>query len=105
MYLGKCVPYSGQACLDAVNKLGLQLGGGYNELGKRYEFIGSYGVKGCNAYHKGIYKDMAYYSTTLNGKDTVPPFTSAEIKSSLDHTEDQYRPKGYDCVEGLHLSC
>ena len=87
-----------------MKKLGLELGGGYNSAYKRYEFVGAYDVKGCNAYHKGDYKGNAYYGTFIDDIKTVPPFTPAELKSSLEHTEDQYRPQGFDCVEGLHLS-
>ena len=30
--------------------------------------------------------------------------TSAQIKGSLDHTEEVYRPEGFDCPKGYVLS-
>ena len=96
--LGQCVPYSAQACINAAQRLGLTIS---SISATGYNFAGDYGTKGCYSYHKGDDKGVVYYGT--NGENEEPP-TPPEIKSSLDHTDDQYRPQGFDCVEGLHLT-
>ena len=79
---GFCVPYSIQACLDAIYRLGLKKGGA------GYSFEGDYSVKGCYAY-VGIhstYPDMAFYGT--GG-------TEDQMKALINHPT--FRPIGYDC--------
>ena len=78
------MPYSGQACINAGEKLGLKEGAsGYN-------YAGDWTYKGCYAYGGGNYKGAYWYGMG----------TSAQIKGSLDHTEEFYRPEGFDCQIG-----
>lgn len=86
-----------KACVDAINRLGLQKGGG------GWNFDGSwYWTKGCNAYDNSNmsiqldnndklfnYANMAYYGTGGSGD---------EVKVSLE--APKYRPIGYDCSTG-----
>ena len=65
-----------EACLDAINDLGLKFGG----------FSDSYGTKGCYAYASGPYAKVAFYGT--EGTDD-------EVKKDL--TLPKYRPAGHDC--------
>ena len=80
-----------KACVDAINRLGLQKGGG------EWDFAGSdaqYWPKGCHVYedftYNGInYANRAYYGTGGSGD---------EVKESL--AAPEYRPIGYDCSTG-----
>ena len=79
--IGDCVPYSKQACEEAVGRHGLQKGGG------GYNFVGTYPTKGCYTYKSGNFANMAYYG--VGG-------TEDQIKVKL--TFPLYRPLGYDCI-------
>ena len=99
LYTGECVPYSGQACINAGEKLGLtsgKFGWNYAEYNDQHidTDIKLNGIKGCYAYSGGPYKDSYWYG---NGD-------SAEIRGSLDHTDEFYRPEGLDCQIGYILS-
>ena len=80
--IGKCVPYSGQACIDAGKKSGLITYGGAN-------FAGDWSTKGCYSYKYGKYAGTYWYGT---GGD------APERKASLDHVDSVYRPYEFDCV-------
>ena len=85
-----CVPYSKEACEEAVTSLGLQLGGAGTN------FVGSFSTKGCYAYDKGKYNGMAFYGTGGSDEQTKKPFGA--------HLYEQhgiYRPLGYDCEGNL----
>ena len=84
LYVGECQPYSGQACINAGEKLELKPGT------SSWYFAGDYGIKGCYAYSGGHYKGSYWYGMGA----------SAEIKGSLDHTKEYYRPEGFDCPKG-----
>ena len=93
------MPYSGQACINAGEKLGLtsgKFGWNYAEYNDQHidTDIKPNGIKGCYAYSGGPYKDSYWYG---NGD-------SAEIRGSLDHTDEFYRPEGLDCQIGYILS-
>ena len=78
------MPYSGQACKYAGEKLGLTGGKtGYNYARHNTNIKGCYAYSGKHTEYKGSY----WYGMGA----------SAEIKGSLDHTEDFYRPEGFDC--------
>ena len=79
---GVCVPYSLQACEDAVAALGLQKGGPNG-----YSFVGNYSDKGCYTYNYGDYTNVAFYGTG----------GSFEEMSNLYIDKGVYRPFGYDC--------
>ena len=79
-YVGICKPYSQQACIDAGKVLGLIVGG------NGYRFAGNYGIKGCYAYHGGIFHGRIYYGTGGNKE---------EMQSAVHYPK--YRPTGYDC--------
>ena len=89
------MPYSGQACIKAGEKLGLTNGkfgwnyAEYNDQHKNTD-IKPNGIKGCYAYSGGEYKGSFWYGIGA----------SAEIKGSLAHTEEFYRPEGFDCQIG-----
>ena len=88
LYAGECLPYSGQACINAGEKLGLKAGT------SSWSFAGDYSIKGCYAYAGGQYKGSYWYGMG----------TSAEIKGSLDHSDEHYRPEGFDCPKGWILN-
>ena len=54
---GGCVPYSQQACAEAVDALGLEKGG------EGYEFIGNHSTKGCFSYENETFTNKAFYGT------------------------------------------
>ena len=84
-FSARCVPYSQQACEDAVTNLGLKFGDPDGS-----DFAGDYATKGCFTYHSGTqYHNYAFYGT--GGTDE-------QIKGSL--TGNKYRPIGYDCSNG-----
>ena len=79
--LGSCVPYSLQACKDAVERLGLQKGG------RGWSFTGTtYSRKGCFAYSKGYFANIAFYGLGGSEEQNKKPLRSP-----------RYRPSGYDC--------
>ena len=79
--LGSCVPYSLQACKDAVERLGLQKGG------RGWSFTGTtYSRKGCFAYSKGYFANIAFYG--LGG---------SEEQNKKQLRSPRYRPRGFDC--------
>ena len=79
--IGDCVPYSKQACEEAVGRHGLQKGGG------GYNFVGTYPRKGCYAYKSGDFANMAYYGVG-----------GTEDQTKVKLTFPLYRPIGYDCI-------
>ena len=81
------MPHSGQACIDAGEKLGLKSGN------SRFNYAGDWGYKGCYAYTGGQDKGSYWYGMGA----------SAEIKGSLDRNKDVYRPEGFDCPKGYVL--
>ena len=85
LFLGDCVPYSGQACIDAAENLGL------TRKGERYS--GEYVLKGCYAYSSGSNRGTYWYGTGGS---------VADIKDSLEGEGklSYYRPKGFDCEKG-----
>ena len=89
----RCVPYSQQACADAVTNLGLNFGGaGHN-------FAGNYDKKGCYSYN----------SDTSYGKDKITYYgtggSGEQIKGSKHLDSTKYRPAGYDCSNGKLEPC
>ena len=75
------MPYSQKACEDAINKIGLQKGG------RGYSFSGSkYSRKGCYAYKRGLFANMAFYGLGGSEKQNKKPLHSPK-----------YRPEGHDC--------
>ena len=79
-FLEICAPYSQEACRNAGQRLGLNIGG------KGYNFAGVYSFKGCYAYKNGIYDGRVYYGT--GG-------TTEQMKTNIE--DPRYRPDGYDC--------
>ena len=92
LFLGDCVPYSGQACIDAAENLGLTSG----STVKDKSFADDHDQKGCHVYSSG--PDRGTYWYGMGG-------SPAEIKDSLEREENlnYYRPKGFDCEKGLSL--
>ena len=93
-YAGECIPFSGQACINAGENLGLTAGNG------RYNFAGEYNIKGCYAYTEASgssYRGAYWYGT--HG-------ASPEIKASLDQSPTYYRPEGFDCpqFQGFYIN-
>ena len=82
MILDGCVPYSQQACSDAVTNLGLLKGGG------GHNFVGDFIIKGCYAHKSGRYANIVYYGTGGSAED---------IQIQLPASLPEYRPVGYDC--------
>ena len=80
-FSGGCVPYSQQACEDAVKNLGLQKGSA------SFSFVGDYKVKGCYAYNIGSYANIAWYGIGGSIEEISKPYISAGV----------FRPFGYDC--------
>ena len=80
------MPYSEQACRDASNSFGLQLGN------REYKFAGSYSTKGCYTYESGIYVGIAFYGTGGTRQEVEKPLETASWPFS-----SKYRPFGYDC--------
>ena len=74
------MPYSEQACRDASNSFGLQLGNW------EHKFAKSYPTKGCYTYESGEYAGIAFYGTEG---------TRRELKKTPELPK--YRPLGYDC--------
>jgi len=73
-------PYSQEACEQAVQRWGLQLGGG----GK--EFAGAYETKGCYAYRSGEFKGMAFYGTGGSWR---------EMRTYV--LSETFRPRSHNC--------
>ena len=92
LYLGQCVPYSGQACINAAENLGLISGSTTAES----PFAGPKSRKGCYTYYSGENKGFYWYGTGGS---------NAQIRESLDGPQelDYYRPKGFDCEKGSFL--
>ena len=90
-FSARCVPYSQQACEDAVTNLGLNFGG------DGYSFTGDYEMKGC----------FTYKSDTKYGKKKIAFYgtggTDEQIKGSKHLDDNKYRPLGYDCSNGKLL--
>ena len=84
-----CVPYSLQACEDAVAALGLQKG---DPPGS--PFVGNYKHKGCYAYNNKDYAGMAFYGTG----GSFEQISTTEVGSGI------YRPFGYDCSTNGNIS-
>ena len=82
------MPYSGQACINAGEKLGLKSGH------SSYNYAGDWTYKGCYAYTGGPYKGSYWYGMGA----------SAEIKGSLDRNKEVYRLEGFDCPKGWILN-
>ena len=92
VFLDECVPYSGKACIDAAENLGLTSGSTIQGVSFAQEHV----QKGCYAYSSGPYRGTYWYGTGGS---------PAEIKDSLEGEENlnYYRPKGFDCEKGLSL--
>ena len=91
--LGECAPYSGQACIDAAETLGLTSGSRVKGESFADE---DHVLKGCYAYSSGTYKGTYWYGTGGS---------LAEIKDTLEGGERlrYYRPKGFDCEKSKSL--
>ena len=84
---GECVPYSEEACEDAVERLGLQKGG------KGFNFIeNTFVTKGCYSYENGNYANIAYYGSG-----------GSEQQMATQLNSPKYRPAGYDCSKSGNI--
>ena len=85
--LGECVPYSKEACEDAVERLGLQKGG------KGFNFVdNNFATKGCYSYENGNYANIAYYGSG-----------GSEQQMATQLNSPKYRPAGYDCSKSGNI--
>ena len=88
-FSGGCIPYSQQACEEAVKNLGLQRGSA------SFPFVGDYKVKGCYAYNDGSYANIAWYGTGGSIEEISKPYISTGV----------FRPFGYDCSTDSNNFC
>ena len=78
--VGRCIPYSVEACESAAERLGLRKGG------NGFKFQGPHAAKGCYAYSSGYFTRVAFYGTGGTVAQNSRPLSGRK-----------YRPNGHDC--------